>query len=190
MANCCITQYAVTGPRESLTRLKEDLLKTKDPHHPENRAPWIGYFLKEIGLDPSGVLDRCGWIQQFSISLSEDGTRLDFDVESKWARCECLETILPEHYHGISVWFLEEELGCDIFSTNDGEHIYFPEYVIVDSDEDGCEYFTPEAAVEKILSILEVRGLKPGNAEAMPLEALAAFIFENLDDVWVHIAQV
>lgn len=190
MANICCTSYVVRGPTENIARLKATLLSVKDPKNESDMDPWAGYFFKAIGKDPDQDLDNCGWIPNYesAFTLSEDGTELRFWVESKWSRIENLATVISEVFD-VAVWFLEEELGCDIFNTNDEEHTIFPDYVILDGDDYAMDYVTPEKARKRVEELLKERNLLPEGYGNMTLEEIGDYVYGNLDGVWMHIAQ-
>lgn len=193
MANICTTCYAAIGDKDAIARLKTDLLATTDPENPENRQPWLGHYIKSIGLDPDKDLDRCGWLNlwtmQQKVDVSPDGTRLDFIIESKWGRCECLESILPSRY-GVELYYMEEELGCDVFNTNDATHTVFPEYVIVDSDAYGMEYYTEDQARSAIKALLKELGDPVADLlNTKTIDEIGQYIYANYDNFWIHIAR-
>lgn len=191
MANICITNYACKGSKENIESLKEALQAVRNPEDPGDWMPWAGEFLKNLGYDPNETLDRCGWIHNGdgTITVSDDGTRLNFMTESKWARCECLERVLAEKFK-VKVYFIEEELGCDIFCTNDTAHELFPEYIIIDSDEDGMHYCTDDEARDLLKELIGDREETAGKViVTMSLEEISRFLEENFDDIWMHVAQ-
>jgi len=190
MANSCFTNYVVKGPKENVARLKETLLSIKDPENPSDMDPWAGYFLQAIGKDPNRDLDNCGWIPNYesAYTLSEDGTELRFWVESKWTRIECLETVVAEVFD-VTVWFMEEELGCDVFCTNDTDHTVFPQYVILDGNEAEMDYYTPDEARKEVAAILERENLLPEGYDKMTIEEIGEYVYGHLDDVWMHVAK-
>ncbi len=189
MANTCITSYACIGTKENIARLKNVLMSIKDTENP--RTPWAGYFIKALGKDPDTVLDNCGWIPNYesAFALSEAGTNLRFCVESKWSRIECLEAVITEAFD-VAVWYLEEELGCGIYRTNDDDHTVFPQYIIIDGDEAEMHYYTPEEARNEIASILKRTDMLPEGYDGMTIEEIGEYIYGNLEDIWMHIPNV
>ena len=187
MANCCCTLYAVRGPKENIARLRQTLLSVKDPENPGDMDPWAGYFFQAIGKDPDQYLDNCGWIPNYesAFALSEDESELRFWVESKWTRIENLAAVIAEVFD-VAVWFMEEELGCDVFRTNDVDHTVFPDYVILDVEMD---YVTLEEARKTVAEILSEHGCLPEGYDKMTIEEIGAYVYGNLDDVWMHIAE-
>ena len=192
MANTCITTYVIQGQKENIARLKKDLMSIRDPESPTDSEPWAGCFLQFLGINPEGQ-DCRGGIPNTdgALEISEDDTQLKFTTESKWTRMRCLEQILPEHYD-VTVWYLEEELGNDVFDTNDEEHTVFPAYVIIDGDtlERDDYYYTPEDARQYLGEILEKNGNKPDNFDKMTLEEIAEYVYGEYDNLWVHIAEI
>lgn len=187
MANTCFTSYAVTGPEAGLKRLMRDL-KDRSGVPPEGPPPeWVGHFLRRTGHDPEKELDRFGEIVGYTVRLGEDGI-LWFDIESGWSRCECLEEILRKEY-GVEVWFLEEELGCDVFCTNDAARRFFPQFIAIDDmDGEGLDYYDEADARAKLRELFgDSSGIDYDNDS---LEELADAVFRQEErEVSMHIAQ-
>lgn len=150
MPNWCFTQYAITGERRevrSLYNKMKRLQQRKTPLLPNGfGAAWLGCLVKSLGSDPEAVYCRGHW---FNLSLDEDGT-LRFDTEHAWSRPSEVEDLIFEVFPSVSIYYIEEELGMDIFQTNDASGQYFPETVILDDEQDGMEYLTEEDALKRI----------------------------------------
>lgn len=191
MANTCFTTYAVTGPREALTRLQGDLKATSDPRggwH-ENR-PWIGNFLQAIGHDPDKELDNYGTLDKGCIRFRDGEEVLEFIVESSWSRCECLDTIIAEHY-GVQVWFLEEEFSEDVFNTNDSGRRYFPEYIAIDVMEDDgeLEYHDEPGARKRLRELFSSDDdFRDIDFDKAPLDVLVDAVYQSDRDINMHVA--
>ena len=150
MPNWCFTQYAITGERKevrSLYNKMKILQERKTPLVPNGfGTTWLGCLVKSPGKDPTGVYCRGQWS---NLKLS-DGDVLTFDTEHAWSRpCE-VEDLIRSRYPSLDIYFLEEELGMEIFQTNDEGGTFFPETVILDDESDGMEYFTVAEALKRI----------------------------------------
>lgn len=150
MPNWCFTQYAITGERRevrSLYNKMNRLQQRKTPLLPNGfGVTWLGCLVKSLGSDPEAVYCRGHW---FNLSLDEDGT-LRFDTEHAWSRPSEVEDLIFEVFPSVSIYYIEEELGMEVFQTNDASGQYFPETVILDDEQDGMEYFTEEDALKRI----------------------------------------
>ena len=150
MPNWCFTQYAITGERRevrSLYNKMKRLQQRKTPLLPNGfGVTWLGCLVKSLGSDPEAVYCRGHW---FNLSLDEDGT-LRFDTEHAWSRPSEVEDLIFKVFPSVSIYYIEEELGMEVFQTNDVCGQYFPETVILDDEQDGMEYFTEEDALKRI----------------------------------------
>lgn len=150
MPNWSYTNYAVIGERKEvrgLYRRMKRLEERREPLVPNGFGKtWLGCLVKSLGADPQDVYCRGQWS---NLSLTEDGM-LTFDSEHAWSRPEEVEDLIRRKYPSLSIYFLEEELGMDIFRTNDASGEFFKETVILDDEREGMEYYTPEGALERI----------------------------------------
>ena len=150
MPNWCFTQYAITGERRevrSLYNKMKRLQQRKTPLLPNGfGVTWLGCLVKSLGSAPEAVYCRGHW---FNLSLDEDGTPR-FDTEHAWSRPSEVEELTRSRYPSLSIYFLEEELGMEIFQTNDKDGTFFQETVILDDESDGMEYFTMADALKRI----------------------------------------
>lgn len=154
MPNWCFTQYAICGERKevrSLYAVMNRLQNREAPLLPNGFGKtWLGCLVKRLGKNPQSVYCRGEWRD---LNLASDGT-LTFSTEHAWSRPNEVEDLILEKYPSLSIYFLEEELGMDIFQTNDEYGQFFKETVILDDETDGMEYFTEEKAFER-LSLLK-----------------------------------
>ena len=150
MPNWCFTQYAITGERRevrSLYNKMKRLQQRKTPLLPNGfGAAWLGCLVKSLGSDLDAVYCRGHW---YNLSLGKDGT-LRFDTEHAWSRPSEVEDLIFKAFPSVSIYFIEEELGMEIFQTNDVSGQFFPETVILDDEENGMEYYTEEGALARI----------------------------------------
>ena len=145
-----MTSYALIGDKRevrSLYNKMKHLQERKTPLAPNGfGSAWLGCLVKRLGKDPQSVYCRGSWS---NLTLSEEGV-LRFDTEHAWSRPDEVEELIREVYPSISIYFLEEELGMDIFQTNDESGEYFKQQIIIDEESEGMEYYTEEEAFKRI----------------------------------------
>ena len=129
MPNWCFTQYAICGERKEVRSLYAVMNRLQN---------------REAPLLPNG----------FGKNWLGCPVKRTFSTEHAWSRPNEVEDVIQEKYPSLSIYFLEEELGMDIFQTNDEYGQFFKETVILDDETDGMEYFTEEKAFER-LSLLK-----------------------------------
>ena len=145
-----MTSYALTGERKEVrglyNRMKR-LQERKAPLVPNGfGTTWLGCLVKSLGGDPQNVYCRGRWC---NLKLSGESV-LTFDTEHAWSRPSEVEELIRSRYPSLSIYFLEEELGMEIFQTNDEDGTFFQETVILDDESDGMEYFTLVDALKRI----------------------------------------
>ncbi len=191
MPNWCFTQYAITGERRevrSLYNKMKRLQQRKTPLLPNGfGVTWLGCLVKSLGSAPEAVYCRGHW---FNLSLDEDGT-LRFDTEHAWSRPSEVEDLIFEVFPSVSIYYIEEELGMEVFQTNDVSGQYFPETVILDDEQDGMEYFTEEDALKRISELKGSPVTDWGEAESFLDEYnLAQDAAGTERHIWPHRADI
>lgn len=191
MPNWCYTQYAVRGDKKQVKRLYNKMKKLQEMETPlvENGfgPSWLGCLVKSLGADPKTVYCRGSWSDLDMVA--EDTIR--FNTEHAWSRPDEVEDLLCEKFPGLQIFFLEEELGMDIFQTNDIYGEFFTENIIIDEEENGMEYYTMEDALERLS---ELKGEPVTDWEAA--EAFASAINDAQDEndgeghIWLHKADL
>ena len=150
MPNWCMTSYALIGERKEVRCLYNKMKKLQDrktPLVPNGfGVTWLGCLVKALGKDPQSVYCRGSWS---NLKLSEEGV-LTFDTEHAWSRPAEVELLIESSFPSVKIYFLEEELGMDIFQTNDESGQYFKEQIIIDEESEGMEYYTEEEAFKRI----------------------------------------
>lgn len=190
MPNWCTTSYALTGGRKevrSLYRKMKRLQERKTPLVPNGFGlNWLGCLVKSLGADPEKVYCRGEW----SNLTLKDGL-LRFDTVHAWSRPAEVEMLIEKAYPSLKIYFIEEELGMDIFQTNDATGEYFKEQIIIDEEPDGMEYYTEEAALLHLSELAE----KPVS-DWEEAEAFVNAINDSLDEsgsdghIWIHKAEI
>ena len=186
-----MTSYALTGERKDIRSLynkMKRLQERKTPLLPNGfGVTWLGCLVKRLGGNPQKVYCRGQWS---SLKISDDGT-LTFDTEHAWSRPSEVEDLIKSVYPSVSIWFLEEELGMDIFQTNDVSGQFFPEQIIIDEESDGMEYYTEEEALRRVSELVGETVHDWETAEKM-----IAAINEAQDEaegeghIWLHRADI
>ena len=150
MPNWCMTSYALMGERKEVRRLYDTMKSLQEmttPLVPNGfGATWLGCLVKALGKDPEGVYCRGCWS---NLKLSDEGV-LTFDTEHAWSRPAEVEMVVESAFPSVKIWFLEEELGMDIFQTNDESGQFFKQQVIIDEESEGMEYYTEEEAFKRL----------------------------------------
>ena len=142
MANMASVSYAIEGPEESLKKIEEALVKAV--HSNNNKydlyqaAEYLGLpDIKEARLGGE-LSDVPGWDKKHST--------LRFSSEERWGLQDFAE-LLEEKFPDISIYWVMEEPGMDLYFTNDKKGKYFPERYWVDTAQDDIyqsEYFCTE----------------------------------------------
>ena len=141
MANMASVSYRIEGPRETLEKINDAILKAmpNKEHWDEWEAcRYLGFTEEELDSKRLGgeILEEP--------SIGEN--TLEFYAEERWGLQdfnELLEAKFPE----IKVYWIVEESGCDVYATNDKEGKYFPERYYVElslDDQIEMEYFKTE----------------------------------------------
>lgn len=187
MPNWCNSSYAITGDESMVEEIYTIMheLESMSESLVENGfgVTWLGCLVKRLGGDQSKVYCRGEWR-----NLSLEKGVLRFDTESAWSRpYDVFEDLLLRKYGDIEVYFIEEELGMDIFQTNDESGQFFNETVIIDSEEDGMEYNTPEEALDSLSELLGIELTDWERAwDALEKYNQAPEREEEGNRIWVH----
>ena len=191
MPNWCTTSYALTGERKevrSLYNAMKRLQERKTPLAPNGFGTnWLGCLVKALGKDPQSVYCRGCWS---NLKLSEEGV-LTFDTEHAWSRPAEVEMVIESAFPSVKIWFLEEELGMDIFQTNDESGEFFKQQVIIDEESEGMEYYTEEEAFGRLSELTGKPVTSWEDAEGC-LSALNQAQDEASGEghVWIHKADI
>lgn len=139
MPNWCSTTYKCVGNERELKSLYEILQKIEARKKPVNENDfgrlWLGELVTELGYDWEKY--RCrGEIIGFEL---EDEV-LTIWQETAWCEQEGVRQAIEQKYPGIKVYWCDEEPGCDNYTTNDSEGLYFPDRYYLDTYDDP-QYF-------------------------------------------------
>lgn len=185
-----MTSYALIGDRKEVRSLynKMKRLQTRrSPLVPNGFGTrWLGCLVKSLGKDPQSVYCRGQWN---NLKISEEGT-LTFDTEHAWSRPAEVELLIESAYPSIKIYFLEEELGMDIFQTNDWAGQFFKRQIIIDEESEGMEYYTQDEAFKR-LSELTGKTITSWEEAEFHVSALneAQDESEGEGHIWIHRAE-
>lgn len=126
MPNYCKTKYVIEAEKAQIDNLEKmmtrlQMRKEKDSPLVTNwGACWLGFIIMELGMDYNDY--HCRGIWQDMMRLSDEA--LAFTTVTTWRAPHDMEPLLCDSYGG-TIYYYEEEPGCEIFNTNDREGRFF-----------------------------------------------------------------
>ncbi|MEZ7675887.1 hypothetical protein O3603_11260 [Prevotella sp. 20925_1_30] len=153
MANWASTSYAIEGSKSDLERVFNvinDFVKSNvKPVEANASKKWEGNIVKALGASEEQMKNNYlrGFIQTYEII---DGV-LYIEAEEAWGATDfrhLLAKLMPK----LTIYYIVEECGCEVYATNDCDGKYFTESYYVDICIDGDyfnDYFNTE---EQVLS--------------------------------------
>lgn len=153
MANWASTSYAIEGNKSDLERVFNvinDFVKSNvKPVEANASKEWEGNIVKALGATDEQMKNNYlrGFIQTYEII---DGV-LHLEAEEAWRATDfrhLLVKLMPE----LTIYYIVEECGCEVYATNDSDGKYFTDTYYVDACIDGdyfSDYFNTE---EQVLS--------------------------------------
>ena len=151
MANWASTSYAIEGSKSDLERMFNvinDFVKSNvKPVEANASKEWEGNIVKALGASEEQMKNNYlrGFIQTYEII---DGV-LYIEAEEAWGATDfrhLLAKLMPE----LTIYYIVEECGCEVYATNDCDGKYFTDSYYVDICIDGdyfSEYFDTEKQV-------------------------------------------
>lgn len=141
MANWCETEYTFVGDRaelEAAYKLLWDLQNTDSPKvESDFGATFLGNLLYALGEDYTKIPCRGLWR---GLDLKDDSMNLITCT----AHCQLNEVwdLFCRRFPSLTYFYYAEEVGCEIFQTNDAEGLYYPwRYVVNYFDNDERHYY-------------------------------------------------
>ena len=192
MPNWCSTSYVISGPKNDVRSLYDRMKRLQN--RKESLLPngfgktWLGNLVSRLGVDWHTVDCRGDWS-----NLRMKGGDLRFDTQTAWSRCDEVEEIIRDKYPDLEIIFLSEELGCEIFETNDDTGEIFPERIIIDTEDEGTEYYTYEEALQVLCDKLDLDPETTSWEQAMKLCKERNDLqddAENEAHIWVHEVEI
>ena len=156
MSNTCFTTYKVVSEnKKDVTKLFKTIKRLDGRKTPlvkngwYNPKLWLGCLVKALGGDPQKVYCR-GTITFYEM---EDDV-LTLNTETAWAEMGETRHFIESCFPGMKIYYVEEELGCERFYTNDSEGIYFKDRYHLDGFDDSAYFETLEEAAEYVKEIV------------------------------------
>ena len=151
MANWASTSYAIEGNKsdlESVFNVINDFVKSNvKPVEANASKEWEGNIVKALGETDEQMKNNYlrGFIQTYEIIDDV----LHLEAEEAWGASDfrhLLAKLIPE----LTIYYIVEECGCEVYATNDRDGKYFTDSYYVDAciDEDYfSDYFNTEKQV-------------------------------------------
>ena len=158
MANWADTSYRIEGSESDLRKVYnviDNFVTGKSKPVLENASKeWEGNIVKALGASDEQLKKSYlrGFIEEYE--LDEDVIRIN--AEEVWGATD-FRHILGNLMSELTIYYIVEEAGCDVFATNDIDGKYFPEQYLVDAyvkDAEYYEYFETEKQMKDFVSTL------------------------------------
>ena len=158
MANWASTSYRIEGSESDLKKVYDviDNFVTgkSKPVLEDASKEWEGNIVKALGASDEQLKESYlrGFIEEYEL----DGDVIRINAEEAWGATDfrhILGNLMPE----LTIYYIVEEAGCDVFATNDIGGKYFPEQYLVDAyvkDADYYEYFETKGQMKDFVSSL------------------------------------
>lgn len=171
MANWASTSYAIEGSKSDLEKVFnaiDGFVKGKMKPVAENAAnDWEGNVLVALGATKEQVEESYlrGFIEEYE--LEEKALRIN--AEEAWGATD-FRHVLGKLMPDLTIYYIVEEAGCEVFATNDTDGKYYPERYLVDAyvkDTDYYEFFETEKQMKSFVSsLLEKKDFTEEDIEA------------------------
>lgn len=159
MANWASTSYRIEGSKEDLEKvynvIDEFMSERRKPTEVNASSEWEGNIIKALGATDEQMKNNYlrGFIEEYEM----DGDIIRIEAEEAWGTTDyrqVLAQLMPE----LTIYYIVEEPGCEVYATNDADGKYFPERFYVDAYINGdyqSEYFeTEEQAMTYVANLL------------------------------------
>lgn len=159
MANWASTSYRIEGSKSDL----EKVFNVIDGFMTGKRKPvtqnasmdWEGNIVKALGATEEQMSKN--YLRGFIQTYEMDGDIIGIEAEEAWGLTEfrhVLTQLMPE----LTIYYIVEEPGCEVYATNDSEGKYFTDRFYVDACINGnydSDYFeTEEQAIRYAATLL------------------------------------
>lgn len=159
MANWASTSYRIEGSKEDLEKvynvIDEFMSERRKPVQVDASNEWEGNIIRALGATDEQMKNNYlrGFIEEYEM----DGDVIRIEAEEAWGTTDfrhVLAQLMPE----LTIYYIVEEPGCEVYATNDADGKYFPERFYVDAYVNGdyqSEYFeTEEQAMTYVANLL------------------------------------
>ena len=186
MANWASTSYAIEGSKSDLERMFNvinDFVKSNvKPVEANASKEWEGNIVKALGASEEQMKNNYlrGFIQTYEII---DGV-LYIEAEEAWGATDfrhLLAKLMPE----LTIYYIVEECGCEVYATNDCDGKYFTESYYVDICIDG-DYFSEYFDTEKQVLAYVAQLLKKESVTMKEIDEWNEEQDDNENYIYVH----
>ena len=186
MANWASTSYAIEGNKSDLERMFNvinDFVKSNvKPVEANASKEWEGNIVKALGASEEQMKNNYlrGFIQTYEII---DGV-LYIEAEEAWGATDfrhLLVKLMPE----LTIYYIVEECGCEVYATNDCDGKYFTESYYVDICIDG-DYFSEYFDTEKQVLAYVAQLLKKESVTMKEIDEWNEEQDDNENYIYVH----
>ena len=186
MANWASTSYAIEGSKSDLERvfnvIKDFVKNNVKPVEANASKEWEGNIVKALGATDEQMKNNYlrGFIQTYEII---DGV-LHLEVEEAWGATDfrhLLVKLMPE----LTIYYIVEECGCEVYATNDCDGKYFTESYYVDICIDG-DYFSEYFDTEKQVLAYVAQLLKKESVTMKEIDEWNEEQDDNENYIYVH----
>ena len=142
MANWASTSYRIEGSKSDLERVFgviDDFIKGRVASTREDAtADWEGNIVKALGAMDEEIDNNHlrGFIQDYEL----DGDTIRIEAEEAWGATD-FRHVLGKLMPDLTIYYIVEEAGCEVFATNDTDGKYYPERYLVDAYVKGADYY-------------------------------------------------
>lgn len=186
MANWASTSYAIEGSKSDLERMFNvinDFVKSNvKPVEANASKEWEGNIVKALGASEEQMKNNYlrGFIQTYEII---DGV-LYIEAEEAWGATDfrhLLAKLMPK----LTIYYIVEECGCEVYATNDCDGKYFTESYYVDICIDG-DYFSEYFDTEKQVLAYVAQLLKKESVTMKEIDEWNEEQDDNENYIYVH----
>ena len=186
MANWASTSYAIEGNKsdlESVFNVINDFVKSNvKPVEANASKEWEGNIVKALGASEEQMKNNYlrGFIQTYEIT---DGV-LYIEAEEAWGATDfrhLLAKLMPE----LTIYYIVEECGCEVYATNDCDGKYFTDSYYVDICIDG-DYFSEYFDTEKQVLAYVAQLLKKESVTMKEIDEWNEEQDDNENYIYVH----
>lgn len=186
MANWASTSYAIEGNKSDLERMFNvinDFVKSNvKPVEANASKEWEGNIVKALGASEEQMKNNYlrGFIQTYEII---DGV-LYIEAEEAWGATDfrhLLAKLMPK----LTIYYIVEECGCEVYATNDCDGKYFTESYYVDICIDG-DYFSEYFDTEKQVLAYVAQLLKKESVTMKEIDEWNEEQDDNENYIYVH----
>lgn len=186
MANWASTSYAIEGNKSDLERVSNvinDFVKSNvKPVEANASKKWEGNIVKALGASEEQMKNNYlrGFIQTYEII---DGV-LYIEAEEAWGATDfrhLLAKLMPK----LTIYYIVEECGCEVYATNDCDGKYFTESYYVDICIDG-DYFSEYFDTEKQVLAYVAQLLKKESVTMKEIDEWNEEQDDNENYIYVH----